>query len=115
MNTKTILIGWLALATPLLADEPMPHHGGAMAGYMGAMDGMMADMGQMASTGDADADFLLMMIPHHRSALDMAEVELGQGDDPETRALAERIIKAQKEEIAEMQAMLGRMGVAAPE
>ena len=41
---------------------------------MGAMDGM-------EPTGDADADFLLMMIPHHQSAIDMARVELEQGDD----------------------------------
>lgn len=86
-------------------------HGTAMAGYMSAMDAMMQDMADMPATGDADADFLLMMIPHHQSAIDMAKVVLEQGQDAETRALAEQIIAAQEQEIADMQAMLDRMGV----
>ena len=90
--------------------ENMPEHMQAM---MGAMDGMMQDMA-MKSSGDVDADFLLMMIPHHQSAVDMARVELEQGDDEETRAMAQAIIDAQEKEIAEMRAMLERMGVEAP-
>jgi uncharacterized protein (DUF305 family) len=84
----------------------------AMHGYMQAMDGMMAAMPQ-ESTGNADADFLLM-IPHHQSAIDMAEVVLAEGADPEVRALAEEIIAAQEEEIAAMRAMLEAMGVEGP-
>ena len=88
----------------------MPEH---MQGFMGAMHGMMEDM-PMETSGDPDADFLLMMIPHHQSAVDMARIELEQGDDEETRAMAEKVIEAQEAEIAEMQAMLERMGVEAP-
>jgi uncharacterized protein (DUF305 family) len=88
----------------------MPAH---MQGMMDAMDAMMGDMA-MESTGDVDADFLLMMIPHHQSAVDMARIVLEQGDDPEVRALAEAIIAAQEQEIAEMRAMLERMGVEPP-
>jgi uncharacterized protein (DUF305 family) len=88
---------------------------GAMAGYMESMDVMMASMLDMAATGDADADFLLMMIPHHQSAIDMAEVVLAQGDDPETLEMAQKIIDAQTGEVAEMRAMLTRLGVDAPE
>ena len=61
-----------------------------------------------------DADFLLMMIPNHQSAIDMARVELEQGEDEETRAMAQEIIDAQEAEIAEMRAMLERLGVEAP-
>lgn len=88
----------------------MPGH---MQGFMGAMDTMMQNM-PMESSGKVDADFLLMMIPHHQSAIDMARVELEQGEDEETKAMAQTIIDAQEAEIAEMRAMLERMGVAAP-
>jgi len=95
----------------------MDHSGMAMDGGMGgmmmAMDKMMQGMPK-ASTGMVDADFLLMMIPHHQSAIDMARVEIEEGTDEETRALAQEIIDAQEAEIAEMQAMLTRMGVEAP-
>ncbi len=109
----------LLLAAPAFAESAMPamdhsaHMQGstpvAMQGYMDAMDDMMGAMAGMPSTGDADADFLAMMIPHHQSALDMAKVELAHGKDAETRALAEQIIAAQEQEIAQMQAMLARL------
>lgn len=86
----------------------------AMSGYMAVMDKMQSSTMMMSSSGDADADFLRMMIPHHQSAIDMAQVELANGDDEETRALAEKIIEAQKAEIEEIKGMLERMGVAAP-
>lgn len=84
-----------------------------MQGMMGAMQTMMGTM-PMESSGDPDADFLLMMIPHHQSAIDMARVELEHGDDEETRAMAQAIIDAQEKEIAEMRAMLERLGVEPP-
>ena len=57
-------------------------------------------------TGDADRDFVSMMIPHHQGAIDMAEVVLKYGKDPKVKKLAQDIIKAQKHEIAMMQAWL---------
>jgi uncharacterized protein (DUF305 family) len=86
---------------------------GAMGEMMGAMDTMMQAM-PMESSGMVDADFLLMMIPHHQSAIDMARIELEQGTDEETRAMAQEIIDAQEAEIAEMRTMLERMGVEPP-
>lgn len=88
--------------------------GEAMGGYMAAMDTMMISMGDLQSSGDADADFLLMMIPHHQSAIDMAKVELEHGDDDATREMAEKIIAAQESEIAQMKSMLQAMGVETP-
>ena len=59
------------------------------------MDGMMA----MKSTGDPDKDFAMMMVPHHQGAIDMAEVELKYGKDPQLKKMAQDIIDAQKKEI----------------
>jgi uncharacterized protein (DUF305 family) len=64
---------------------------------------MMKNMNAAPYTGDADADFVAHMIPHHQGAVDQAEVELKYGKDSQMRALAENIIKAQKEEIAYME------------
>jgi uncharacterized protein (DUF305 family) len=54
---------------------------GAMKDYMATLTSM-----PMKSTDDADADFLAMMISHHQSAISMAEIELAEGDDDDTRA-----------------------------
>ena len=50
----------------------------------------------MPMSGDPDVDFAHMMIPHHQGAIDMAQVELARGKDPQLREMAEDIIKAQE-------------------
>lgn len=115
MNILKPLTALVLMAGTAVAQDHSGHTMGAMPGHMAAMDRMMASMEDMKTTGNADADFLIMMIPHHQAAVDMAEVELEHGSDAETRELAQQIIDAQKAEIAEMRAMLQRMGVDAPE
>jgi uncharacterized protein (DUF305 family) len=64
--------------------------------YMDAMQTMMDGMEGMEMRGEPNADFALMMIPHHQSAIDMAEAYLEHGDDPELTNLANEIIAAQQ-------------------
>ena len=85
-------------------------HAEPMAAYMKAMDDMMSAMERTETTGDADVDYLLMMIPHHQSAVDMSEALLPYSQDPEAKALAEAVIAAQKQEIEAMHGMLARLG-----
>lgn len=63
---------------------------------------MMKNM-SVKMSGDTDVDFIKMMLAHHQGAVDMAEVELKYGKDPEARKLAETIIADQQREIKQMQ------------
>jgi glutaredoxin len=49
--------------------------------YMTGMERMSRDM-NAAMSGDADKDFVAMMIPHHQGAIDMAKVQLHFGRAP---------------------------------
>ncbi len=70
------------------------------------MKSMMNKMNNMAMTGHTDQDFIAMMIPHHRSAVAMAENELRHGKDEELKKLAEQMIVDQNNEIEEFKAWL---------
>jgi uncharacterized protein (DUF305 family) len=77
-------------------------HQAADVDMMTSMAKMNHDMSTAPMTGDADRDFVAMMIPHHQGAIDMAEFELRHGKDPAIRRLATDIVAAQKQEIAVM-------------
>lgn len=95
-----------AAPTPMPgAAMPMQPGAGATDGsMMAAMEKMSKDMAAAPMTGDADQDFVAMMIPHHQGAIDMAKYELAHGKDPATRKLARDIVAAQEREIAGMKA-----------
>ena len=79
----------------------------ASQGYVQAMQTMMQDMMQMSMTDDPTKDFVLMMIPHHQSAIDMANVLLKQQNvDLEIRTIAEKIASGQQAEIDAFQKWL---------
>ncbi|MGY4368487.1 uncharacterized protein (DUF305 family) [Bradyrhizobium sp. LB1.3] len=58
-------------------------------------------------TGDIDRDFVVIMIPLHQGAIDMARAELKYGHNDELRRLAENIITQQQHEIAVMRHAVG--------
>jgi uncharacterized protein (DUF305 family) len=101
------------LAMPAMAsaeDMNMAKNGSpADKAFMAGMQKMMKDM-DVKPTGKTDKDFVLMMMPHHQGAIDMAKVELQYGKDPELRKMATDIVKAQEQEIGEMKAWLVKNG-----
>ena len=72
-----------------------------------AMSKMVHDMA-VEPTGDADADFVAMMVPHHQGAIDMALAVLRHGRNPQIRRLAQEIIVTQQQEIVVMRLAVGQ-------
>jgi hypothetical protein len=71
-----------------------------------AMNKMMSGM-VVKPTGDVDRDFVSMMSPHHRGAIEMAQAVLRYGHNEQIRRLAQEIIVTQQQEIAAMQLAIG--------
>ncbi|MBC2773089.1 DUF305 domain-containing protein [Rhizobium sp. AQ_MP] len=90
-------------------DHGMMHDSPSSKAFQEANAKMHKDMA-VPLTGNADADFVRGMIPHHQGAIDMAKIVLEHGKDPEIRKLAEEVIKAQEGEIAMMKAWLAKNG-----
>ncbi len=55
---------------------------------------------------DIDKDYAQQMIPHHKSAVEMAEVYLKFGKQPELVKLSKSIVNEQNKEIAELEMWL---------
>ena len=72
------------------------------AGQMQGM-GMMTNPQSLAGKAPFDRAFIDNMIPHHKSAIRMANVALERSDNPRVTELAGNIVEAQKREISQMQ------------
>jgi Domain of unknown function (DUF305) len=78
-----------------------------LAENVSAMTKMMIDMG-IRPSGDVDADFVAMMVPHHQGAIEMAQAELRYGRNEPLRRMAQEIIVTQLQEITAMRLSLGQ-------
>jgi uncharacterized protein (DUF305 family) len=78
-----------------------------LAENVSAMTKMMIDMGTRPS-GDVDADFVAMMVPHHQGAIEMAQAELHYGHNEPLRRMAQEVIVTQPQEISAMRLSLGQ-------
>lgn len=73
-----------------------------------AMMKTMDSMQNMQMSGDVDKDFAMMMKMHHQQALDMAQVEIKHGKSPQMKAMAKKLMAAQKKEIAQFDKWLAK-------
>lgn len=113
---KSLLLTVMLLAGPALAQSSgMSGHAAMPMGSAPSDPGMMESMKKMNDamssapmTGNPDHDFVVMMIPHHQGAIDMAHFELQHGKDPQLRQLARDIVAAQDREIGAMKRWLAQ-------
>ncbi len=107
-----VLFSTQSVSAEDMKDMNMPTKAAASAAdkaFAASMKTMMTGM-NVKPTGNPDKDFVLMMMPHHQGAIDMAKVELQYGTDPELRQLATDIVTAQEKEIAQMKDWLAKNG-----
>ena len=64
--------------------------------------GMMMDPRELADQEPFDRAFIDNMIPHHESAIEMANAALKERENPEIREIAGGIVDAQEREIEQM-------------
>lgn len=107
--TISLVLALTVFAASAWAENPHDHMGMTMA-QPDPMATMMHNMNQ-PKTGNADADFIRGMIPHHQGAVDMAQQVLRESHDPEVQTFAKNIIEAQNTEIAWMRAWLAKKGI----
>ena len=82
--------------------EDLPDSG-LMGHGMSGMDGEALERLEDVRPDDFDSMWALMMIQHHEDAIEMSEVELDEGVNPEAHQLARDIIEAQTREIAQLE------------
>ncbi|MCD0156184.1 DUF305 domain-containing protein [Deinococcus sp. 6GRE01] len=81
----------------------------AMANQMKSSMSGMADMVKKSKT--PDVAFVQGMLPHHASAIDMANLALQQGQDARVLSLAKTIITAQAKEMLDYRTWLKKRGL----
>jgi uncharacterized protein (DUF305 family) len=121
----TLVMSALICASPVLAQmaptapimpmpnavttaTPPPPNTPSTAAYIEANEKMHRAM-DIRYSGEPSLDFLTAMIPHHRGAIEMAQIALRYSNDRQTRRLAQKIITAQQAEIAQMTALALRL------
>jgi uncharacterized protein (DUF305 family) len=112
---KAFFTSIVALVVAIAVWPQNPHAMGYMATQDANWEALMKNMETMHTamiavepSGNNDADFVNLMLPHHQAAVDMARTELLYGNDPQMRRLAQEIIADQESEVQLMQLWLDR-------
>jgi uncharacterized protein (DUF305 family) len=112
-RTTARLTGTLLAGTLLLAgcadDSSNTAHSGSMASHDSASSSASARSED--AFNDADVTFAQQMIPHHQSAIAMAQLAQGRAEDPRVLNLAGRIEAAQVPEIDTLTGWLAEWGI----
>jgi len=102
-----IVLTWFFITySPGAADNSQPGDADGWSQLNASMDKMHMAMAAIVQSGNTDADFVRLMVPHHQGAIDMAKVQLLHGKDPQVRRLAQEIITDQQLEIELMRRWL---------
>ncbi|HEX8377291.1 MAG TPA: DUF305 domain-containing protein, partial [Pedobacter sp.] len=72
------------------------------------MERMMQEMHVAKPTGNNDIDFAVMMLEHHKGAVEMSKVEVDKGKNAELKAFAQKVIDDQNKEIAFLQDFISK-------
>lgn len=94
-----------AATTPTHSSSMAADSASMMAKHSDSTMGGMA-MGNMATTGDPDHDFLRMMTDHHKGLIQMAHETIESKDKLAVKSIAERIDAEQDDEMDQMMTML---------
>lgn len=70
------------------------------------MQTMMKSLDSLKMTSDPDNDFAMMMREHHKSAINMGNLELKEGKDSDLQEFARRMISKQQKEIVTLDSFL---------
>ena len=107
-----LIAGTLILAGCAGGDDDMA----GMAGMDSSSESTAAESsGEAAAFNNADVTFVQGMIPHHRGALEMAQMAEGRAEDPRVLDLAARIEAEQQPEIDTMTGWLEEWGEPVPD
>lgn len=68
-----------------------------------SMKGSMEKMRSMKMSGDTDADFVSMMIEHHRQAIAMSRTAVEHGSSANVKAKAREIIEVSEKDIGALE------------
>jgi len=118
IRCRLAIIPILFCAVAISAQQAMHRHASGespgnpvWAELQSSMEKMHAAMTSVVATGNSDADFVKLMMPHHQAAIDMAKTQLLYGKDPQMRRLAQEIITDQQSEIELMNLWLKQNGL----
>ena len=86
--------------------EGMDHGSDSGAGMEGMMTEEQMQELEAAEGAEAAEMYLTMMTAHHRGAIDMAQEQVAEGQNPQAIEMAQKVIEDQEAEIQEMDRLL---------